>query len=670
MAAVLDRLHVVLGGGAETVGRLTATARRSNVSNASSLGAGQPHGFTGMAATAGSYGWKDSSCGVASVSAFADPLPARQGWLNFAAAARKGGAGQRKVLPMERELSLRDSAWLWGEAGPFALHVCRAGSSPGADGDVSSPCEREVCSAELNGSANLQSLNGGVTGGGVDGGNGGLVISLPTAHPASTGNNVSVLGRDMRQSAAEDSAFSSIEEAIEAIEQGKFVVVVDDEDRENEGDLIMAGSLVTEQAIAFMVRYTSGVVCVSMRGEDLDRLQIPLMVRETDNQEHKGTSFTVTVDGKEGVTTGISASDRAKTIRALSSPTSTWQDFNKPGHIFPLRYREGGVLVRQGHTEAACDLAMLAGLPPVGVLCEIVNEDGTMARLPQLKVFARSHGLHLITIADLYAYRVRIREQREESDASREAGYRPLPTSSILQRTAAARLPTSWGDFQAYSYLSIKDGIEHVAMVKGEVGDGHDVLVRVHSECLTGDIFKSERCDCGYQLSKAMEKINNAGRGVLVYLRGQEGRGIGLGHKLRAYNLQDDGFDTVDANLEMGLPVDSREYAIAALIMKDLGIKSVRLMTNNPAKYEGLVKHEVQVTGRVPVVSPITKENWRYLETKRSRMGHIYGSDLPQAALGIAVKSEEKEGTEHNGSSNGGLGKQETMAAGCNEGRR
>jgi 3,4-dihydroxy 2-butanone 4-phosphate synthase/GTP cyclohydrolase II len=400
--------------------------------------------------------------------------------------------------------------------------------------------------------------------------------------------------------------FASIADAIEDIRQGKLVIAVDDESRENEGDLILAASLVTPEAMAFIVRHSTGIVCVSMKEEDLERLNLPLMVSSKENEEKLCTAFTITVDAKEGTTTGVSAKDRAKTVMTLASPDSKPQDFNRPGHIFPLKYREGGVLKRAGHTEAAVDLAVLAGLPPVGVLCEIVDEDGSMARLPKLRVFAERENLKIISIADL----IRYRRKRDR----------------LIERASVARLPLRWGNVRAYCYRSIIDGIEHIAMVKGDIGDGQDILVRVHSECLTGDIFGSARCDCGDQLSMSMEMIEKAGRGVLVYLRGHEGRGIGLGHKLRAYNLQDDGRDTVEANEELGLPVDSREYGIGAQILRDIGVRSMRLMTNNPAKYVGLKGYGLSIVGRVPLVTPITTENRRYLETKRTKMGHVYSN--------------------------------------------
>ncbi|KAK2656509.1 hypothetical protein Ddye_009561 [Dipteronia dyeriana] len=401
--------------------------------------------------------------------------------------------------------------------------------------------------------------------------------------------------------------FATIPEAIEDIRQGKFVIVVDDEDRENEGDLIMAASLVTPEAMAFIVKRGTGIVCVSMKAEDLERLELPLMVTQRENEEKLSTAFTVSVDAKHGTTTGVSARDRAKTVLALAKRDSKPEDFNRPGHIFPLKYREGGVLKRAGHTEASVDLAMLAGLEPVAVLCEIVDDDGSMARLPRLRQFAHAENLKIVSIADL----IRYRRKRDR----------------LVELAAAAPIPTMWGPFKSYCYRSILDGIEHIAMVKGEIGEGQEILVRVHSECLTGDIFGSARCDCGNQLALAMKQIEGAGRGVLVYLRGHEGRGIGLGHKLRAYNLQDDGRDTVEANEELGLPVDSREYGIGAQILRDLGVRTMRLMTNNPAKYVGLKGYGLAIAGRVPLLTPITKENKKYLETKRSKMGHVYGSD-------------------------------------------
>jgi 3,4-dihydroxy 2-butanone 4-phosphate synthase/GTP cyclohydrolase II len=399
-------------------------------------------------------------------------------------------------------------------------------------------------------------------------------------------------------------ALSTIEEAIEAIRSGKMVVVVDDEDRENEGDLIMAAEFVTPEAISFFLNYTSGLICVPLRGERLDELNIPLMVQ--DNTESQRTAFTVSVDYKRGTTTGISAEDRSATIKALVDPDAKAAHFARPGHIFPLRYREGGVLKRGGHTEAAVDLAMLAGLYPAGVLCEIVTEDKKdMARLDELTQFAKSHDMPIISIADLIRYRKR--------------------TDKLVRRVegAVARIPTIYGDFTCIGYESVLDGEQHVAMVKGELDPDRPVLVRVHSECLTGDVFGSLRCDCGPQLEAALEQIAKEGSGVVVYLRGHEGRGIGIGHKLRAYSLQENGTDTVDANLELGLPIDSREYGIGAQILVDVGVRSMRLMTNNPSKYGGLEGFGLNIVERVPLRPKVNPENLNYLLTKRNRMGHL-----------------------------------------------
>lgn len=402
---------------------------------------------------------------------------------------------------------------------------------------------------------------------------------------------------------------SSVEAAINAIADGQFVVVVDDEDRENEGDLIIAADKVTPESIAFMVRYTSGVICCSMEGTDLDRLQLQQMV--PNNTDPKNTAFTITCDLKHGTSTGISAADRACSLRALASPHSVPEDFNRPGHIFPLRYTEGGVLKRAGHTEAALDFSRLAGCAPVGVLSEIVNDnDGSMARLPDLEIFAKEHGLVLTSIADLVKYR----NMKEK----------------LVQRLTdePARLPTRYGTFDAYGYRSVLDGVDHLALV---VGGGDDplspkfdgpVLVRVHSECCTGDVFGSLRCDCGPQLDFAMKEIAKAGRGILVYLRGQEGRGIGLAHKMRAYALQDRGRDTVQANMDLGLPVDSREYGIGAQILADLNVSEIILMTNNPAKYSGLAGYGLTIVERIPVQVSPNPENLEYLKTKKQKLGH------------------------------------------------
>jgi 3,4-dihydroxy 2-butanone 4-phosphate synthase / GTP cyclohydrolase II len=396
--------------------------------------------------------------------------------------------------------------------------------------------------------------------------------------------------------------FSSVEDAITAIGRGEMVVVVDDEDRENEGDLIMAADVVTPEKIAFFLAHTSGLICVPLTPERVEQLDLPLMV--TSNTEVQRTAFTVSVDYRHGTSTGISASDRAATIKALVDPHIRPTDLNRPGHIFPLRYRPGGVLKRAGHTEAAVDLARAAGMSPAGVLCEVVSEDKTgMARLPELTGFAEKHGLHLISIADLIRY-------RRHKD-------------KLVRRIADARIPTDYGDFTVYAYESVLDGEHHVALVKGDVNGQENTLVRVHSECLTGDVFGSARCDCGPQLHAAMAAIAENGTGVIVYLRGHEGRGIGLAHKLRAYNLQEEGYDTVDANLELGLPADSREYGIGAQILVDLGVTTMRLMTNNPTKYGGLEGFGLDIVERVNLQPSPTPENIEYLRTKRERMGHL-----------------------------------------------
>ncbi|MFJ6855065.1 bifunctional 3,4-dihydroxy-2-butanone-4-phosphate synthase/GTP cyclohydrolase II [Streptomyces sp. NPDC091271] len=403
----------------------------------------------------------------------------------------------------------------------------------------------------------------------------------------------------------DDLSLDPVEQAIRDIAAGRPVVVVDDEDRENEGDLVIAAEKATPEIIAFMMSECRGLICAPMESDELDRLELPQMV--THNTESMQTAFTVSVDASaaHGVTTGISAADRATTLRMLAGGRAGPGDFVRPGHVFPLRARSGGVLVRNGHTEAAVDLARLAGLRPAGAIVEIAGEDGVMLRLPELVPFARKHGLTIISIEDLITYR--------------------RSAEPTVRREAEVRLPTTFGPFTAYGYRSIVDGVEHVALVHGDIGDGEDVLVRVHSECLTGDIFQSQRCDCGPQLHTSMERVTAEGRGVVVYLRGHEGRGIGLLSKLRAYELQERGSDTLDANLELGLPADARDYAAGAQILSDLGVRTLRLMTNNPDKTAALVRHGLKITGREPMPVQAGEHNLRYLRTKRDRMGH----DLP-----------------------------------------
>jgi 3,4-dihydroxy 2-butanone 4-phosphate synthase/GTP cyclohydrolase II len=395
--------------------------------------------------------------------------------------------------------------------------------------------------------------------------------------------------------------FTDIDSAIAAIARGEFVIVVDDEDRENEGDLIMAAQHVTPEAMGFMIRHTSGVICLPLEGERCDELQLPLMV--SNNTEIQRTAFTVSVDARDGIATGISAADRSTTVATLIDPASKPDSLARPGHIFPLRYREGGVLKRAGHTEAAVDLARLAGSYPSGVLAEITNDDGTMARLIELEKFAEDHSLLMISIADL----IRYRRQREK----------------LVRRVSQARIPTRYGDFNAHVFESILDGVEHIAFVRGDISNEENVLVRVHSECLTGDVFGSLRCDCGVQLDFALEKVAEAGSGVVVYLRGHEGRGIGLGHKIDAYKLQDQGRDTVEANVELGFSADSREYGIGSQILVDLGVTTMRLMTNNPAKYGGLDGFGLEIVERVPVSVTPNSENISYLRTKKDKLGHL-----------------------------------------------
>lgn len=398
-----------------------------------------------------------------------------------------------------------------------------------------------------------------------------------------------------------------IDEAVAAIAAGRPVIVVDDEDRENEGDIIFAAEAATPELLAFTIRHTSGVVCVPLPGEDCDRLDLPPMVAR--NEESLRTAYTVTVDARDGVSTGISAADRAHTIRLLADPGTAAGDFVRPGHVLPLRARPGGVLQRRGHTEAAIDLARLAGLRPAGVLAEIVNDDGTMARLPELRKFADTHGLCLVSI---------------EALADRLAA----PAEGRVERVVETSLPNRHGRWRAIGYRERGNGAEHMALVLGELGDGADVLVRLHSECLTGDAFGSWRCDCGTQLEAAMAAIAAEGRGVVVYLRGHEGRGIGLLHKLRAYRLQDDGADTVDANLRLGLPADAREFTAGAAVLGELGVGSVRLLSNNPGKAADIARHGIAVTERVAMPAAVTADNLHYLQTKRDRMGH----DLPGVA--------------------------------------
>jgi 3,4-dihydroxy 2-butanone 4-phosphate synthase / GTP cyclohydrolase II len=407
--------------------------------------------------------------------------------------------------------------------------------------------------------------------------------------------------------------FDPIERAVAEVAAGRPVIVVDDKDRENEGDLIFAAQCATPELLAFTVRHSSGFVCAPMPEEEADRLELPPMYHT--NQDRRGTAYTVTVDAREGVSTGISAADRAHTIRLLADARTSPADLSRPGHVVPLRARAGGVLRRPGHTEAAVDLARLAGLRPVGVLSELVNDDGTMMRLPDLRAFANTHDLALISIADLISYRRRTERQ--------------------VERVAEARIPTQYGVFTAMGYRTTHDASENVALVYGDLGDGEDVLVRVHSECLTGDVFGSLRCDCGPQLQAALARVAAEGRGVVLYLRGHEGRGIGLLHKLQAYQLQDAGRDTVDANLELGLPADARDYGTGAQILVDLGIHTMRLLTNNPAKRAGLEGYGLGITGRVAMPVRAHPENVRYLRTKRDRMGHLL-DELDLIAEGLA----------------------------------
>jgi 3,4-dihydroxy 2-butanone 4-phosphate synthase/GTP cyclohydrolase II len=411
--------------------------------------------------------------------------------------------------------------------------------------------------------------------------------------------------------------FTSVEAAVERIARGEPVVVVDDADRENEGDLILAAEKATPENIAFILNYTTGILCVALPAERCEALHLPPMVAH--GSDAHGTAFTVTVDARRGTTTGVSASDRATTIRLLASPNAQPADFVRPGHVFPLRARPRGVLERRGHTEAASDLARLAGLAPVGALCELTNQDGTMMRPGALEAFAEAHGLAIVRIDDIVAYRRR--------------------TEPLVEEVAQARLPTRHGPFELRVYRDVVDGAEHIALIRGELQGAERVLVRVHSECLTGDLLGSLRCDCGIQFDSALARISTEGRGVVVYLRGHEGRGIGLINKLHAYRLQDQGRDTVEANLDLGLPVDSRRYDVGAQILTSLGLTTIRLMSNNPAKFAALAGYPLRIVERVPLVAAPNPENAGYLTAKKTKLGHVldvaHAGDavLPDAAL-------------------------------------
>ena len=394
-------------------------------------------------------------------------------------------------------------------------------------------------------------------------------------------------------------AFARVEDAVEAIRAGRMIIVVDDEDRENEGDLTIAASAVTPDVINFMARHGRGLICMPMTGARLDELEVPLMV--TQNTARFETAFCVSIEARHRTSTGISAADRAATVAAAIDPATKPDDLARPGHMFPLRAREGGVLVRAGQTEAAVDLARIAGLYPAGVICEIMNEDGSMARVPQLARFAKRHGILLITIADLIKYRMR--------------------TERMVRRVGEADLPTRYGQFRVFAYESVTDRETHVALVRGDIGDGRDVLVRVHSRCLTGDVFHSSRCDCGDQLESALRRIDGEQRGVVLYLN-QEGRGIGISNKILAYALQDQGFDTVEANERLGFKPDQRDYGIGAQILRDLGVRSMRLLTNNPRKFVGLEGYGLSVSHTVPIEIPATDSTRRYLKAKKDKLGH------------------------------------------------
>ena len=392
---------------------------------------------------------------------------------------------------------------------------------------------------------------------------------------------------------------STIEEAIRDIKNGDMVIIVDDEDRENEGDLTMAAEKITPDAINFMATFGKGLICVPMIEEDLKRLNLPMMVPQ--NTAPLNTAFTVSVDYLKGTSTGISSYDRSATIKALIDSSTNPEDLGRPGHIFPLKYMEGGVLKRTGQTEASVDLCKISGLKAAAVICEIVADNGEMARMPDLEIFSKQHNIKIITVADLIAYR-RTHEK-------------------LIKRVAEARIPTDFGDFKIFSYSSYVDSADHIALVKGEMNAGDPVLVRVHSECLTGDVFSSKRCDCGEQVEMAMSQIEKEGRGVLLYMR-QEGRGLGIHNILKAYALQDEGYDTVDANIKLGFPPDPRQYGIGAQILKDLGVRKMKLITNNPTKRVGLEGFDLEITEIVPIIAKFTKDNLDYMETKRTRMGH------------------------------------------------
>jgi 3,4-dihydroxy 2-butanone 4-phosphate synthase/GTP cyclohydrolase II len=397
--------------------------------------------------------------------------------------------------------------------------------------------------------------------------------------------------------------FASIEEAIDAVRAGRMIIVVDDEDRENEGDLFMAASTVTGEAINFMARHGRGLICLAMMPDRLDALEVPL--EASNNAARRDTAFCVSFDAQHGTSTGISAADRARTVKVAIAPETKPQDLARPGHVFPLRARPGGVMVRAGHTEAAVDLARIAGHEPAGVICEIMNDDGTMARVPELTKFARKHGLLMVTIADLIKYRMR--------------------TERLVKRAASAELPTEQGAFRIVAYENQLDNETHIALVRGDIGDGRDVLVRVHSKCLTGDVFHSGRCDCGAQLETALARIAKEGRGVLLYLN-QEGRGIGLANKIRAYELQDQGLDTVEANERLGFKADQRDYGIGAQILSDLGVKTMRLLTNNPRKFVGLQGYGLAISEAVPLEIPASDSTRKYLKTKKDKLGHRLSS--------------------------------------------